>query len=264
MIEDILAATPADLLNRKFGFVAGINAPNLRITIFEQPQWDHEYVIGADFAYGIVGRDYDAAVVLDRETTPVRQVAEVQGIIGERFDRVLYALHRFYNDAFIVGERQVGLPILRRLYDDLEVRWMYFDRTEGASQRRMLDKLGIPVTERADIALRHLRLAIVQDQLDLRSQPLMEQMTKLVFHERTTTNDERQGDDKLRVKLLGGGSPDLVYACSHAWHGVREVPNFVKPPKAAFPPGSMGSIIPGHEQLANNEDRISADAERWN
>ena len=100
-----------------FAFADQVEEPGLRVEIYEDPDPQHVYCLGFDAAYGLEGRDCDAICVLDKDTNPVRQVAEVQGHLGEKLDRIVYALARLYNDAFVVGERQVGLPTLRRLHD---------------------------------------------------------------------------------------------------------------------------------------------------
>lgn len=54
-----------------------IKAPNKHIKIFKERIPGHTYVIGADTAEGLVGKDYSAAVVLDKNTR--EQVATLRG-----------------------------------------------------------------------------------------------------------------------------------------------------------------------------------------
>src|SRR5690606_33069958 len=101
----------------RFEFIPDGPGERGRVTIFEQPDLTRtRYIIGHDSAYGLEGKDFDYAVVLDRNTG--RQVAEAQGRWGDvQWAMVLYALYHYYGQAFLVGERQVGLITMRRLYD---------------------------------------------------------------------------------------------------------------------------------------------------
>ena len=84
---------------------------DMRLSIYTAPVVGHLYVAGGDFASGIEGRDYDTLVIADKNTSPVEQVAELEGRWGaDRFDRLVYCMLRFYGNAFMVGDRQVGLP----------------------------------------------------------------------------------------------------------------------------------------------------------
>jgi len=242
--------TTEQLLGKEFKF---IEAPelNLRITVWENPVKDHIYALGFDAAYGILGRDCDAAVVLDKTTHPIRQVCEIQGWLGERFTPVVYACARYFNDAFIVGERQVGLATLRRLYDvpprGFGYRYLYYDRDETKRARSVGDKLGHHRTH-DDVTMRNLRLAVQRNEVEIRSEQLLDQMSRLQFRDTLRDQDERAEDEKLRVKLAGGGSPDLVMGLCYAWHGIREVGKFDVPDKPKYPPGSFGEMF-HHEVL---------------
>jgi hypothetical protein len=189
--------------------------------------------MGFDAAYGIAGRDDDAICVMDKYTTPVRQVAEVQGKIGERLDRIVYALARYYNGAFIVGERQVGLPTLRRLSTEYLYGWMYYQRDEKGRSRRYLDALG-HARVHDDVHMREFRRASIDHEFILRSPALLDQMGRTEFRERTRSamDAERKEDETLIIKLAGGGSPDLVMAAVYCWLGIQEMPRYERPKDA--------------------------------
>jgi hypothetical protein len=240
-----------ELLDRSFRFV---EAPeqHLRVSLWEEPIHDHIYALGFDAAYGILGRDSDAACVLDKSVFPHRQVCEIQGWLGERFFPVVYAAARFFNNAFIVGERQVGLVTLRRLYDvpprGLGYRWMYYDKDETKRSRPVGDKLGHHRTH-DDITMRNLRLAVQAKSLELRSELLIEQMSKLQFRDTLRDQDERNEDEKLKVKLAGGGSPDLVMALCYSYHGIKECGKFDMGTQGAkYAPDTLGALF-NHEEF---------------
>lgn len=255
-LPNVLTLQPHELRGKQFTLEPLVDE-QLRVEIYEPPVENGVYAIGFDAAYGIPGRDCDAAAVLQKNVTPIRQVAEVQGWIGERWDRVMYALARWYNEAFIVGERQGGgIATLNRLWHDYGYRYVYYNRNqqaviEPASNTRL--ELGHHRVH-DDVTLRDLRLAVLEDDLDLRSEQLIAQMARTEFREARSTvaNPERREDAELKIKLAGGGSPDLVMALVYAWLGVREVALFPKP-KEPYAPGTYGADF-GHDELEGRQD----------
>lgn len=235
---------PEDLARvQRFGFDP-VPASYGRIEIWEPPQPQRQYVAGADFALGLEGRDYDAAIVLDISATPARQVAEAHVHLGERFDRVLFALLTHYNDAFLVGERQVGLPILRSLLFTYGYGHMYYDRDEASRSRSMGDKLGY-WRSTGDVCIPNLRRALAQQQIIVRSSTTIEQLGRLQYAPKTGGIDPREAMDRhMGIRLRGGGSPDLVMALGYAWHAAGEVPKFDNP-KRKYAPRSLGDVL-GH------------------
>jgi phage terminase large subunit-like protein len=223
------------------------------VRIYVPPSIGQTAVIGADFAYGLEGRDLDTAIVLDKSVTPARYLATAAGRWGETFDRVLYALAVFYGGAFILGERQVGLPSLRRLLAEFQYTYLYYGRQEQDRRRPVTDKLGHPRTY-DDVTLRNLRRAVIDETLEVRDDSVIDQMGRLKYHNPTEiTQGQRLEDFRLKIKLSGGGSPDLVMALCYAWHALSEVHHFEKP-EPLFPPGSMGEAL-GYEKLFTEEAR---------
>lgn len=248
----VLEAEPAQLRGRDFA-LEDLALDHGRLEVWEDPKPTLTYVIGGDCAYGIEGRDFDAAVVMVKGDGKIRQVAELHGHWGERFDRLLYALATFYNGAFILLERQVGLPIMRRLWTDFGYTYIYFERDESKANRPHMDKLGHPRTY-DDFTLRNLRKAVLGGEMELRSRTLWDQMRKLQFFAKGEEPgvSDRIRDENLRIRLPGGGSPDLVMALAYAWLAQREVVHYEKP-KPKYPKGSMGELM-GHEILDRPAD----------
>lgn len=90
--------------------------PNGLLRVYEAPQYNRAYVIGADPGDG---HDFAVAQVLDHRT--LSQVATWRGRIGaDEFGRVLHLLGFYYNKALIAVERNgLGLgtiSILKSLY----------------------------------------------------------------------------------------------------------------------------------------------------
>ena len=218
-----------------------------RIEIYEEPDPEGMYGIGADFALGLENRDWDTAVALRMDVTPVRQVAEVQVHLGEQFDRVLWPLIVYYNEGFLCGERQFGLGVMRSILNTYGHGWMYYDRDEETRSRRITDKLGY-WRSTGDVCIPHLRRALMQQQIVIRSRELLRQLRNLQYAPKSNAIDSRDALDKhMGIKLKGGGSPDLVMALAYAWHGCEECPKFERPVRR-YAPGSLGEIL-GHELL---------------
>lgn len=219
--------------------------PGARIEIYEKPEPDWVCVLGADTAFGIEGRDYDAAVVLCKHPGPLRQVGEIYGHFGDRFDRLIYAMARYFNDAFVLIERQtLGLAIMQRLLLEYRYQWLYYERRQDQRHRKPTDLLGHPHGDN-DLLLWHFRRAVLERSVLLRSRALLTQMSRLQFRESTPlpTGDRREDRD-LKVHLPGGGSPDLVMAAAYAYFASTQVHHYVKP-KSEIIPGSLGDIL-GH------------------
>lgn len=244
---DLFQTAVATITRYPFRFTP-IQHPKGTMRVWEQPKDDHTYVCGADFAYGIEGRDWDAAIVLDITERPARQVAELYGHWGEQFDRPLYAMLRWYNDAFLMGERQVGLPTLRRLYREYEFRNLYYQRDESAKSSPVTDKLGWPRVGN-DLTTREFRRAVVDKGIVLRSKRLVEQMRRVVWFSprEMQQRSERGRDETLQIRLQGGGSPDLAIAAMYAHYAAAFEQQHFPRSRQPYAQDTLGAIL-GHNE----------------
>jgi hypothetical protein len=89
--------------------------PQGYVRMWEEPKFDHRYVIGADVAEGIEGGDYSAAYVLDRADCSI--AAAWHGHIEPQlFAEELAKLGRLYNEANIgVESNNHGLATINAL-----------------------------------------------------------------------------------------------------------------------------------------------------
>ncbi len=213
-----------------------------RITVWQQPDPEASYVCGADFAYGLEGRDYDAAVVLKkRGDGTLEQVAEAEGHWGDVFfAETLFRLCVWYWNAFVVGERQVGLPCLRRLYDEFGYQHMYRGRQDGSRSRRPSDLLGHHRAQ-GDVVIPNLRLAISRGEVIVRSATLLKQLSEYQYSPKGKRDPDNLRSYELRMGAPAGKNDDLVMALAYALHGAGEVSRFSPPPRR-WAPGSMGDI----------------------
>ena len=82
--------------------------------IYEYPQWDEPYVIGADVALG-VGQDYSAAVVMNNKYEIVSHYRNNR-IDPSMWGELLFYLGRYYNNAFLAVEsNSMGIATLQKL-----------------------------------------------------------------------------------------------------------------------------------------------------
>lgn len=242
---------------------AGEREQSGRIEIYEPPRKDRVYTLGFDCAHGLDGRDLSAVCVMDKTSQRegegrARQVAEAAGWWGEeRFDRIVYAMATHFNGAFVMGEAQGGgLAVLRKLWDDYGHAFMYYDKSQGLISPRTTTnpRLGWNTTA-ADLTMTRLREMVRGHQVEFRSVQLLEQMARLKWKpkSRQAEKDERVGDDKLAMKLDGGGSPDLIVAARLAVFALGEVQHFDPPKAEKYAPQSYGAVL-GHAELEEPED----------
>lgn len=262
---------PKDLKGRRFAFTPEAAGGATRIEVWERPRPTRLYVLGVDFAHGRDDGDFDAVSVFDKSSeregdgTP-RQVAELQGRWGPVFHTVLYAVHRWYNDGFILGEYQGGgSHILRWLWDYYGVRSMYFelDRSKAKPDRPANPRLGW-YRHANDEVMALFRQAVMQRRVALRSAALVDQMSKLIWASKGAAPDagEKEPDERQRMKLIGGRSPDLVMAAAYGYFALSQVYEFVKPPPA-LPPGSMGAVARLDQKLPGMFPTPKSDKAQW-
>ena len=239
-------------------FSEGVFTEGGTVTVWEEPDLEETYVAGADFAAGLVGRDYDALLV-GRKTDDggVVQVAEARGWWGDsQFADIIYALCVWYYNAFLVGERQFGLPTLRRLYDEYRYPYIYRGRTEAARSRRPSDLLGHHRSGN-DPVIPNLRAALVNDRVRIRSAETLGELRQYQYQPKF--KGAGIDADMLRSADLITGAPpglndDLVLACGYMWHAAREVGRFHMPP-ADYAPGTYGEIFQNRRVLKGLKPR---------
>jgi hypothetical protein len=219
-----------------------------RVSVYEAPREGRRYTLGFDTAKGLAGRDLSVCSVWDKTSQKegdgtAKQVCEAAGHWGgECFHRLVFALHMWYNGAFIMGEAQdEGLATLRMLVDDYEVRYLYYDKTQGnlAAIASRNPRLGWNRTAN-DVTLTHFVEQIRARKLLIRSPELLEQMGRYKWKARSkgAEKDERVGDGLLVAKLDGGGSPDILMGALYGVFALTQVVYFEaekpKPEALAF------------------------------
>jgi hypothetical protein len=226
--------------------------PNGRLTIFRPPEAGVLYAIGLDFAYGLEGGDADAGIILDEYG---EQCAVLHGRWGNtQFYDHLTPLLEWY-EPFVVGERQVGLEVLRKLWDD--GRWMYFQRDEEHRSRPQRDKIGhhashvdgVMMALRRALRVRNDREQPIEPAIIIHDAETLAELSAYQFLPRSGTSLDGLHDHEVKMGAPSGMHDDLVKALGYAWMGLMELPKFEKPaPK--LPVGSIGHAL-GHEAVLN-------------
>ncbi len=242
-------------------FCAGMPAPETGwLKIYEQPKDDY-YVLGADFSYGLASGDYDAAVVLRQKDA--RQVAAAFGHWGDAtFSWLLWKLCIYYRNALLVGERQVGLISLRRIYDEYGYRRIYHERDETKDLVRASDTLGHHKAV-GDLLVPHLVRAVspVDKYTGARLRPLInltdsETISQCRAFEWTPRSSRieiaRARNEQLKQSAPSGEHDDLVMAAAYGWMGLRALPRFA-PPEKAVAYGTAADILK-HEEVLRSID----------
>ena len=116
-IEKLDALIPRDVLRRSEWDPASKMFDENRegnLQIFDYPQWEEPYVIGADVALG-VGQDYSAAVVMNNKHEVVALYRNNR-IDPSLWGELLFYLGRYYNNAFLAVEsNSMGIATLQKL-----------------------------------------------------------------------------------------------------------------------------------------------------
>lgn len=250
-MDSLLTLRP-DEIRRASGF-RFVQEPDPRysITLFEAPKQGHVYGAGIDTALGIPGKDRDTMVVLDRETWPFRQVAEVVGHLGDQFHKVVFAVTQiFFGNVFLVVERQaMGVALLRSLADDYGYTWLYHQEVWDTQTQTKTPRLGYSKNLGAsDPIITDLRRGLTQGEIEINSETLAAELAACQFKARDTLSRDESADGDMKIKLSGGrGSPDLMMGLAYAYKGVREVGSFPRP-AMKLQEGSLGKLF-GYDEL---------------
>lgn len=168
--------------------------------VYELPRPGVEYIIGADVAEGVSGGDFNAAVVMRKDTGAVAAVVHGQWAPAV-FAAKLVGVGRFYNDALLAPERNNhGHAVILKLRE-----WQYPAlawwrgkpgwTTDAQTKPLMVDRL---------------EEAIRQEWIALFDRVTVEELFAFVHHDNGT------------MGATAGAHDDLVMALAIAWF-VRQV-----------------------------------------
>lgn len=179
------------------------------VSIWESPEPDRTYFIGADPAGG-VGKDKGAAYVIDGHTGKI--VARIWGdMLPADFARELYKLARFYNNAFICVEvNNHGHVVIHVLTKELNYRNLYKRRSIDEISQKPTNKLGFHTTNENKILITEkLKTAVKTGKLIIPDADLINEMTTFI-------QEASKSGASVRRHATQGAHDDLVMAAAFA------------------------------------------------
>jgi hypothetical protein len=188
------------------------------VTIWEEPDPSHTYVIGADPSGG-VGKDMGAAYVKDQKTNKL--VARLWGnLIPADFARELFKLAKFYNKAWLCIEaNNHGHVVIHVLKDELNYRNMYKRKTIDELTNKPTNKVGfVTNTNTKFMITEKLKIATKEGKLIVLDQNLLDEMSTFIqISSKTGSNVKREA--------VQGAHDDLVMAAAltEEMHSSRHV-----------------------------------------
>ena len=112
--------------------------------MYDYPDWDSPYVIGADVSLG-VGQDYSAAVVMNTKYEVVAHYRNNR-IDPSQWGELLFYLGRYYNNAFLAVEsNSMGIATLQKL-DSMEYVNLYRQTKVANVSNEEGERLGFRTT----------------------------------------------------------------------------------------------------------------------
>lgn len=176
-----------------------------------------QYVIGCDTSMGVRG-DFSVAQILDSKK---RQVATWRGQIHpDYFAEVLYALGKYYNEAFIIVENNShGILTCTRLGKDMAYPQFYQEVQHDKITDRETVKLGFTTTSKTKpLIIDQLRAAMRESEIELNDKTTIREMLTYIVTESGAMEAEASCYDDCVMSLALAN-----YVHEGAWEPV-EVP----------------------------------------
>jgi len=226
----------------KDGKVELIEDPKGYISIWQEPEPDKFYCIGADVAEGLIEGDYSCAYVGDPETFDI--IARWHGHIDpDLYGIELLKLAKYYNDAYLgVENNNHGLTTLTTLKK--EEYWnLYFSKSYDRIADKMTQKLGWTTSSRTKpLMIDKLAEFIREMYLGLYDDLAISEMFTYIIEDNGKTNAQPGCHDDtvmalailLQLMLEGKGeyyTPEIPIDARTSGHIIKDVidPEFEKP-----------------------------------
>ncbi len=152
------------------------------IEIYDYPNHDIGYVIGADVALG-VGKDYSAAVVIDENRNIVAAYRNNR-IDPSKFGDFLFYLGRYYNNALLAVEsNSMGIATLQKL-DDMSYVNLYRQTKISNISNQEGDRLGFRTTTATKSTIvGNLKNAIENDDVYIPSADIIQELKDYIVND---------------------------------------------------------------------------------
>jgi len=187
------------------------------VSIWEEPNPSHTYVIGADPAGG-VGQDLAAAYVKNTKTNKL--VARIHGdLIPADFARELYKLAKFYNNAWVCVEANNHGQVVLHVLKEMRYMNLYKRHAIDEATSKPTKKLGFMTTNQSKILITEkLKMAAKEGKVIILDRDLVSEMSTFVQITGKTGNS-------IRREAASGSHDDLVMAAAltEEMHSTRNV-----------------------------------------
>lgn len=152
------------------------------IEIYDYPDHDMGYVIGADVALG-VGKDYSAAVVIDENRNIVAAYRNNR-IDPSKFGDFLFYLGRYYNNALLAVEsNSMGIATLQKL-DDMSYVNLYRQTKISNISNQEGDRLGFRTTTATrSTIIGNLKNALENDDVYVPSADIIQELKDYIVND---------------------------------------------------------------------------------
>ncbi len=187
------------------------------VSVWDEPNPSHTYVIGADPSGG-VGKDKGAAYVKDQKTN--RFVARLWGdLIPSDFAREIYKLARYYNNAWTCIEANNHGGVVIHVLKEMGYRNLYKRRTIDEMTNKPTSKIGFLTNNSNKLLLTEkFKAAAKEGKIIVLDSELLEEMSSFVQISGKTGRT-------VRREAAAGAHDDLVMAAcfTEEMHSVRNI-----------------------------------------
>nr|MCS5589080.1 hypothetical protein [Candidatus Thioglobus sp.] len=162
-------------------------APDGPLEIWEAPDFESNYIIGADVAMG-VGQDYSVATILNKDREVVALYRDNR-IDPAAFGSLLFYLGRYYNNALVAVEsNSMGIATLQKLKEMKYVN-LYFQTKVANVSKEEGTRLGWRTSQASKQSIiSNLKNWVENDDIAIYSAKIVSEMKDYVSNEQGKTN----------------------------------------------------------------------------
>jgi len=180
------------------------------VKVFKKPVKDHYYAITVDVSEGL-GGDYSAFTVIDTTTIPYEVVATFKNneITELLYPTLLANVGRFYNNAAILIEVNIGSQVVNILHEDLEYENIVITKASakkgtqiGAGFQRQ-NRMGMKTTKITKrIGCSNLKALIENNKLVFFDYDIIEELSTFIVDGTSYNAEEGHNDDLVMCLVL--------------------------------------------------------------
>ena len=192
----------------KLVYMRAIDNPH-EVKIYKHPIKDHIYTITVDVSEGL-GMDSSALVVVDCSTVPYEVVATFKdaNISQLMLPTLLSNIGKYYNEAAILVEINIGSQVVNILHQDLEYENIVMTKMSGKKGTAIgisgnQNRLGIKTTQVTKrIGCANLKTLIESDKIILNDYDIINELSTYAVDRNTYNAEEGHHDDLVMCMVL--------------------------------------------------------------